>query len=692
MSNNNQFSASPGLPTSTRPRRRQSAPGCVLACALGVLLPYTNAAADGVRLGEITVKGEALDPSQGAFTVNVIEGDAIRDQHLEQPLRLIEQVPGVDLGAYRQGGVADVFTIRGFTGAGHGSDAGVSLDGITLNQGESHADGYADTNIMIPLELQRLNVYKGPVSALYGNFARGGVLEFITRKGGEYQEADVSFGSFDTFDAQAAAGGAFGPVDTNFAVQAYDSEGWRDNSRYTKANAAGRLSYDLSDRSEIALSLRGHAGQWDAPGYIPESQFNDEDRRDQQSVNAEDDGGSKRFFAQRIDYNHLINEQMKLLVFAYGTQNDFTRFAKFGYNPGGQTERFYNRDVLAIGASLNGAHRLGDTPMNWVAGVEYYDEKTDWKRWNSSNRVRTALTQDRVFTIDTLSVYGQADWEISPALRPMAGMRYDSFSGSYDNRDPGGTPFSRDMNDYDHVSPKLGLRSRVADGVDLRGSVSNGFGLPNGEAKYDPSLNVDTIEYWQYEIGATITASPDFYVDAAYFILNSSDEILEDPVGSGTFRNVGETRRSGLEAEIRYFTPMEYLELSLITSLFDSEIKSNPDASVVGKEVVGLPDNITTLSLDYNPASGWGGRLSWRQVGEYFLTDDNSESYEGYDVVNASLFYKARFERGRSLRWYLDVNNLTDEDYAEAVFFGFGTKNYAPAPPTNFTVGVALKY
>ena len=34
--------------------------------------------------------------------------------------------------------------------------AGVSLDGITLNQGESHADGYADTNIIIPLELESL--------------------------------------------------------------------------------------------------------------------------------------------------------------------------------------------------------------------------------------------------------------------------------------------------------------------------------------------------------------------------------------------------------------------------------------------------------------------------------------------------------------------------------------------------------
>ena len=648
--------------------------------------------AEETRLQEITVKGEALDPAKGAFTVNVIEAETIRSQHLDQPLRLIEQVPGVDLGAFRQGGVADVFTIRGFTGGGHGSDAGVSLDGITLNQGESHSDGYADTNIMIPLELQRLNIYKGPVSALYGNFARGGVLEFMTRKGGEYQEADISFGSYNTFDAQAAAGGTFGALATNIAVQAYDTEGWRDNSRYTKANTAGRFAYSLSERSEISLSLRAHAGQWEAPGYIPEEQFNDNDRRRKQAANAEDDGGEKRFFAQRIDFNHLITDQLKLLLFAYGTQNEFIRFAKFGYEPGGQTERFYDRDVLALGGSLNGAHRLADAPLNWVAGVEYYNEETDWKRWDTSNRVRSAQTEDRLFTIETLSFYAQANWTLSPLFRPMLGVRFDRFSGSYDNDDPGSTAFNRDMNDYDHISPKLGLRSTVTPGLELRASIANGFALPDGESKYDPTLDVDTIEYWQYEVGATVTAAKDFYIDAAYFVLDSSDEILEEPIDSGTFRNAGETRRSGLEAEIRYFTPVEYLEVGLTAAIFDSEILNNPDTALEGKKVAGLPEHIATLSLQYQPETGWGGIVSLRQIGESALTDDNSQSYEGYEVINAGIFYNVRFDRGRSLRWYLDVNNLSDEKYAEAVWFGSGTRNYAPAPPTNFTTGLAFNY
>ena len=560
-----------GLSLTTQPPAKISKPHKAIILA-GLSTLSAAAIADIPRLGEITVKGEALNSAQGAFTVNVIDAETIRNQHLDQPLRLIEQVPGVDLGAYRQGGVADVFTIRGFTGGGHGSDAGVSLDGITLNQGESHADGYADTNIIVPLELERLAVHKGPVSALHGNFARGGVLDFTSRKGGEYQEVNLSMGSFGTTDTQAALGGEFGKLQTSFAVQAYDSDGWRDNSRYTKATAAGRFAYDLSNKAEIALSLRTHAGQWDAPGYIPESQFNDDDNRKKQSVNAEQDGGEKKFLAQRIDYNYLIDDQLKLLLFAYGTQNEFTRFAKFGYNAGDQTTRYYDRDVTAIGANLNGSHHTGEVPVNWVAGVEFYNEETDWKRWNSSNRVRGSLSEERLFDIDTLSLFVQANWDISPLLKPSAGLRYDKFSGSYDKRDPSAASANYEMNDYDHISPKLGLRSTVTESVELRASAANGFALPDGEAKYDPNVNVDTIDYWQYEIGATITSNKNWYIDAAYFILNSSNEILEEPVGSGTFRNVGETRRSGIEAEVRYFTPIDHLQIGLIGSLFKSEL------------------------------------------------------------------------------------------------------------------------
>ncbi|MCC6302782.1 MAG: TonB-dependent receptor [Gammaproteobacteria bacterium] len=643
-------------------------------------------------LSDIVVKGEGLDEANSAFSVNVISAETMQNIHLDQPYRFLEQVPGFSLGSYRQGGVSDVFSMRGFSSGGHGGDAAVFIDGIPLNEAMSHADGYADVNVLIPLEVQKVVVYRGPVSPLYGNFARGGAIALTTRKGGEYQNADLSFGQWNTHDAQIALGGTFGALETNIAVESYHTDGWRENSRYDKSNATARLSYDINDRSEVSFSLRAHGGQWDGPGYEPKDQFDDDDRRRLLAPNAENDGGEKTFTTGRIDYNHVLNEDAKLLVFGYSTEMEWTRYSKFGYTPGGQSESTYDRPVFGMGASYNSKKSVAGYPSNWVVGLEYYGEDTSYQNYSTSNRVRQVQNVDRVFEMNTTSLFAQLDMDITPQFRPTLGLRYDTFSGTYENNDPGGTPFKEDMNSYNHISPKLGVRSTLSDAWELRGSISNGFSLPADEAKYDPALNVDPVEIWQYEIGVSGMPTSTIYTDLAYFILDTSDEILEDPIGSGDFRNAGKTRRNGIEGEMRYTTPVPYMDVMANFTWIDSEIRKNSDSTVQGKELTNIPEYLVTLNLNYAPPAGLGAKASWRKVGPYYLTGDNSESYDGFDLLNVGIFYTQKLEENRSMRWYLDVNNILDEVYAEAVFSGFGTTNYAPAPPANIAAGVSLSF
>ncbi|MEM6965010.1 MAG: TonB-dependent receptor [Bacteroidota bacterium] len=316
-------------------------------------------------LTEIYVAGAALNPANRTITVNEIDQAAIQTLNVDLPIRIIEQIPGVDLSAYSQGGVADQFSIRGFGGGGHEGQAGVQIDGVSLNEAEGHSDGYADLNVLIPLNLQSVKVYKGPSSALYGRFAEGGTLALETRKGGNYQNFSLSGGSFNTLNAQYVFGREI-PIEktgkqlhTNLAFQLFQSDGYADNSDQRRGNVTGRIGYEISNKTDIALSLRGHSSVWDAAGYISEEQVEDEDRRTEQDANAEDDGGAKEFYSQRVDINHNFNNNLRLLVFGYAVQQDFTRFAKFGFTPGGQTERFNTRNVYAVGANLNGSQRVG---------------------------------------------------------------------------------------------------------------------------------------------------------------------------------------------------------------------------------------------------------------------------------------------------------------------------------------------
>jgi len=687
----------------------------VLASSMATLLSVTSApvlAADGdtKKLSEITVKGEAMEESNQSFSVNVVDRKQLEARSIGDVLRAIEETPGMTMsaGAYAQGGVASAFQIRGFGGGGHGSDAAVYIDGISLNEGGSHGDGYADTNIIMPIEIEAMSIYKGPVSPLYGNFARGGTLAFETRKGGNYQEADVFIGAYNTVNAQMAVGGSKGPISSNFAVQSYDNDGYRENQEYSKQNVSGRVAYEINDDSEVALSIRNHAGHFSSPGYIAEAQFlSGEDGRRSQAANGENDGGSRGLDSFRLDYNTMLNDSTRLLAWGYRVEQESVRYAKFSDDApsftevNGQAERFYSRDGIALGTSLNGESILAGKETSWVAGFEYFDETTNGGRYNTVNRHRVAvltpdsegrttdsngLFQHRESTTQTTSLFGQADIAVSDKLTSTLGLRYDIFDG--DDQDLYSNTPSTSMEDYSHLSPKLGMRYSLSPNWQLRGSAANGFALPAGEAKYNASIQVDPVDYMQYEVGISGSPAAQWYIDVAAFTLESSGEYQE--IGGQTV-NSGETNRTGLEAEVR-FNPATHLELIALLGVFDSEITANADAALVGKSVSSVPKQIATLKASYAPPAGLGGTVAWRSTGEYYISDDNLNTYDGFDVVDLTAFYnvKGNDEDG-SMKVYAQINNLLDETYAEAVWGG-ANANYAPAAARNIGVGLTVKY
>lgn len=648
-------------------------------------------------LSEIMVRGEALDPRNRTITVNEIDQQQIRLLNVDHPIRLIEQIPGVDLLSYNQGGVADQFSIRGFGGGGHEGQAGAQIDGVSLNEAEGHADGYADLNILIPLNLESVKVYKGPSSVLFGRFAEGGTLAMETRKGGNYQDVSLSAGSYRTVNAQYALGkgievGNQGrELQTNLALQFYQSDGYQANSDYLRGNFSGRVGYQLTDKTDVALSARGHSSQWDASGYTSEARINDRKLRREQQINGENDGGAKQFYSQRVDINHNITDSMRLLVFGYAVQQDFTRFAKFGVGVGGQSERFNTRDVYAAGASLNGKHSFGTVRMDYVAGAEFYTEETSRKRWRSSNRVRGEQIQERDFDLQTVSLFAQGEFNVHPLFRPSIGLRYDKFFGSFNSNDPGQTPFSNSIGKLSNVTPKLGLRSTIYDGLDLRASASNGFSIPNSADKYNEQLDLKPVQLWQYELGASYTGISWLELDAVGFILNTSNEILESPPGSGDLVNVGKTMRSGIETEV-VVKPVTGLRVRGTFSYITTSIEENPDELLLTKELVNIPQTIGTVDVSYALQSGLGARLMLRNVGPYFTNSDNTAGYDGYTVTNLTLFYNFDQVSSNRGRVFAEVRNLFDAQYSETVFGNVGSQIFTPAPTRNLTVGVIYSF
>ncbi len=677
---------------------------CVAAAAALFCSTLSHAQTDtpAPTLKSIEVKGQALlQSSSSPASQTTFDAQDIRDQAISQPEQLLSRVPGMRVMTYGLGGVVNVISLRGFGGGAHGGDLGFVLDGIPLNEAISHSDGYADLNVVIPLEIERVDVVKGPSSVLVGNYNRAGSVFLQTRRRGEYQLADFSLGSHRTVDTQLAGGYKLSTGHLNLAAQLYTTNDFRPQSGYDRYTLSGRYTLDL-DRGDVAISGRSHRGKWDSASYLPLAQFQGGDPYGKSPM-AQNDGGDKTFSTLRADASYRLTDSIKLLGFIYGTQQTYTRFftRPVSATAWRQRDETYQRDVVGAGFSLNGLSQLAGAPLKWIAGYEQTRETTRFDFYDgTSQRARTTapvFRQDRDYAFNSSGLFAQAEWNPSPYLRPTIGVRSDRYTGSCGVRsaevvaatDP---PCNVPLKTVSKTSPKLGVRSLVAPGVDLRASYNEGFQLANVRGLYSATNNTNPTVFKQKEIGVAFGPFAGVKADVAVFQLNSDNEIREIPAGSGIFVNSGQTRRTGFDASVLWAFANDW-ETSLAYGKAKGTVLANPNAAVVGKRLNGVPDATGTLSMNYAPEQGFGGFATVNYAGKYFYDSAalNLLSYGGYTTLDAGITWKGKYGRN-DVKARLAINNLTNKVYASNAFQIGGQSLVAPGAPRSLTAGLQIDF
>ena len=649
-------------------------------------------ATDAVTLDAILVKGQALDLRDNAFSTTRLTGAAIAEDRVSDIDALFRNVPGMTVRSIGYGAVASSTVIRGFGGGGHGGDLGVVLDGIPLNEANSHADGYVDVQVLVPLEIEDLTVYRGPVSALYGNFNRGGLVAFQTRKSGDYAEFDGSVGDFGTVDLQAALGLPIGDrQQLNVASQVFHTDSFRRQSQTDRRTAAMRYGIALGDRVDLALSARVHDADADGAARVTRAQFDvDPYGIDPRTLN---DAAFKNFRTLRADLNVTLGPELRLLSFAYGTRQDFTRYFTRPVTATRflQREETYDRRVTGAGSSLNGRALLAGRPLDFVVGVEAFDERTAFQFFDGlDNRRRVgAALNDRETTIESLSAFSEATWRAHRLLDLSLGARYDRFDGVCRRLGPeAGSDPCDTLETLDNVSPKIGARSQLVPWLQLRGSYSEGFGLPGGFTKYAPGAqSLDPNELEQVEIGALLTPWRDVSLDVVAYRIDSSEEIRT--VSPGVFENFGATRRTGIEASARWQATAT-VEIGGVYGYADSEVTQNASTALLGNAVTGVPDHTGTLNVAWRPVESLRLDASYRHVGATWLDTANTRRGDGYDTLDVGASWQLRTRV--PVRLYAGIDNVSDRVYATAASLSFGDELLTPGAPRFVRVGVQVGF
>lgn len=637
----------------------------------------------------ITVKGQILRGLQTSYSATEITAADIRIKRVSEVNELLEEVPGVNIQDFGLGGVASSTVIRGFGNGAHGGDLGVVVDGIPLNEANSHADGYVDLNVIVPLEVKDLTVFKGPVSALYGNFNRGGLIALETRNSGNYTEADISAGSFDTFDAQAAFGREVGDNQNyNFAAQYYRTDGFRPQSSAERGTVSGRGSFQLNPKIDLSLSGRYHEAEAESAAYITNAQF----QTDPYGIDprTQNDGADKTFATVRADLGFVLNDSNKLLTYAYGTKQDFTRF----FSRGGATaptfrqrEETYDRDVYGLGTSLNGQINLAGRDISYVAGLEHFDETTDFQFYDDlDNRQRIFPAQfNRESTLTSNAFFAETNIPLTNRIDLSLGIRADEFDGECEPLGAEtGSDSCEELEKVSDVSPKIGLRAQVLDPLQLRASYSEGFALASGFAKFASgaqSLGVNELR--QYEFGGTLKPTRSIDLDLAIYQIQSTNEINE--VTPGEFVNFGETSRTGFESSLSWSLSKQF-QIKAVYGYADSEVEENLNPAIIGNRVNAVPDHTATLIATYFPIPDLRLSATGRYIGEYFIDAENTTKAPDYGVLDLDVSYRLNTKTETNL--FVSIDNVTDNVYATAR----NSLGASPGAPRAVFAGVQLGF
>lgn len=207
---------------SRRPASHPSLSRAPVAALLGLmaLLPAGAAAQeDPIRLEGFVITASPVARPLGAVAshVTVLKGEDLRVRGVTRISDALREVPGMVV--VRNGSFGSVTSLF-FRGA-ESDHAKVLIDGVTVNQN----GGSFDFSGLLMEDVERIEVVRGPSSALFGSDAMGGVVHIVTRRGDGPLggTGHVTGGSFGRLDWGLDLGGGSGRTD--YAVSANRSSG-----------------------------------------------------------------------------------------------------------------------------------------------------------------------------------------------------------------------------------------------------------------------------------------------------------------------------------------------------------------------------------------------------------------------------------------------------------------------------------
>ena len=635
------------------------------------------------------------------------------------------RVPGISV-LNRQNYAQDLqISSRGFGARSTFGVRGVRLytDGIpaTMPDGQGQAANF-------DLEsAERLEVLRGPFSALYGN-ASGGVIQLFTEnpQPGQNLEAGISAGSDGLLRETLKSSGKSGDLSHVLSLSNMDIDGYREHSAAKRQLLNAKLGYDLSPDSSLMLLFNAL--------HMPEAQ-------DPLGLTRSDVNANPKAVAQpALDYNtrKSVDQNQLGAVFksrmgrgdiqitAYAGTRDVRQFQSIPVAP--QNNPNHGGGVIDLDRNYQGMdlrysteHRLLNQPLRLTAGVsldQMEEARKGFQNFQVNNGITTlgvlgALKRNETNTASNVDPYIQAEWDVDPQWMLSAGLRssHVRFKSNDHYMINGTTPANSNPNDsgsrqFSDVTPVFGALYRYSPDLNLYATAGQSFETPtlNEVAYRDNTIqtaglnnNVQASSGWHYEAGIKARLAEQLRVNAALFRADVDDEIavLSNSAGRSVYHNVGKTRRQGAELAVES-QPFDNLRLNAALTYLDASYRdrfslgSSGDIVAAGNQIPGTSKTTVFAEAEWAIQPYLKTALELRHSGKIYVDDRNSDAAAGYTIASLRLVAEHSFGP-YTLQGLARLDNLTDRNYIGSVIVNESNgRFFEPAQGRNWLLGLKL--
>ena len=582
--------------------------------------------------------------------VSVITRKEIAESNAQNVGEVLKNKLGIEVRRYGTLGAPSYIGLRGCSAY----QTLVMVDGRSVN---NTADGIADLSQFSVDNIERIEIVRGPASALYGANALGGVVNIITREAKDEKvtvDGNFGMGSFGTQIARLNLGTKDTKIKTYFTISNNTSNGWRKNSAYDNHNFTGRLAYDARKIGNFEFRGGYHRGKLGLPGV--NYRFD--------PITWERVLLNEKFAA---DPNHNQEDEKEYAILEYSNKRENSKFMFKAYgssdqrrdrNPDEPRDDLHENVTQGIEAQLNTLYGI-------TFGTDIHQDKYRQKNGiDSQTKIDEKNLNRAIFLQETLS------------FKPMTaipGIRFDHHS-AYGNQ----------------INPSFSLIYQPRESLKFSLNLARGFRAPTFCDLYQPytdygiyqaegNPNLKPEKATSYDFGFEHQLGKLLLSRLTLFRTNIEDLIEWAMDSSFVWKpsNVAQAYSQGIEIEFIHQI-MDGLSQSINYMYLHSAGKKEDEEKY---EIAPYkPHNRVNYSIDY--ANNFGLKISLGT--EYVDEQWNARGKTGDRLPDYFLLNARIAQRISNLEAYVSFANILDKKYQ--MVFGY------PMPGRTVMAGISWKF